>query len=215
MRMRRKKWARPELEVCRFYIKQPQEYKGKWRQAFANPQNPFHLELGCGKGGFISQAAAANLAVNFLALDLSSDMLGIAKRKLEAALTTVDNALLSWQNIEQIDSILSKDDNVERIYINFCNPWFKPSQYKKRLTHPRQLAKYREFLAENGEIRFKTDDDLLFEHSLRYFEESGFKVVFECRDLHSQRVDNDYPTEHEQMYSEQGIKIKYCIAVKE
>lgn len=215
MRMRRKKWARPELEVCRFYIKQPQEYKGKWRQAFANPQNPFHLELGCGKGGFISQAAAANLAVNFLALDLSSDMLGIAKRKLEAALTTVDNALLSWQNIEQIDSILSKDDNVERIYINFCNPWFKPSQYKKRLTHPRQLAKYREFLAENGEIRFKTDDDLLFEHSLRYFEESGFKVVFECRDLHSQRVDNDYPTEHELMYSEQGIKIKYCIAVKE
>lgn len=215
MRMRTKKWARPELAVCPFYIKNSRECRGKWKKAFKNPQNPIRLELGCGKGGFISQAAAANPNINFIAVDLSSDMLGITKRKLEAACeNNVENALITWQNIEQIDLMLSPEDEIERIYINFCNPWFKPSQYKKRLTHARQLLKYREFLADGGEIRFKTDDDELFEHSLRYFAESGFETVFMTRDLHSSGFEDDYKTEHEEMYSSQGIKIKFIIVKK-
>lgn len=215
MRMRTKKWARPELAVCPFYIKNSREYRGKWKKGFKNPQNPIRLELGCGKGGFISQAAAANPNINFIAVDLSSDMLGITKRKLEAACgNNVENALITWQNIEQIDLMLSPEDEIERIYINFCNPWFKPSQYKKRLTHTRQLLKYREFLADGGEIRFKTDDDELFEHSLRYFEESGFEMEFITRDLHSSGFEDDYKTEHEEMYSSQGVKIKFIIVKK-
>lgn len=217
MRMRTKKWARPELAVCPFYISDAREQKGKWKTLFKREQ-PIYLELGCGKGGFLSQIAVKNPKINFIAVDLSSDMLGISKRKVEASFEKegrqVDNVFLTWQNIERITDMLDTSDRVERIYINFCNPWFKPMQYKKRLTHTRQLMSYREFLADEGEIRFKTDDDELFAHTLKYFEESGFKLVFETEDLHASDFADDYKTEHEEMYSAQGIKIKFAIAKK-
>lgn len=217
MRMRTKKWAKPELAVCPFYIKDATLKKGKWQEEFLRRQ-PLYLELGCGKGGFISQISSQKEHINFLAVDLSSDMLGISKRKIEAAFEEkgrkIDNVLLTWQNIERIDNMLDKADLVERIYINFCNPWFKPMQYKKRLTHTRQLLKYREFLVDGGEIRFKTDDDELFCHSKKYFAEAGFSIVFETDDLHANPLEEDYKTEHEEMYSCQGIKIKAIIGKK-
>lgn len=222
MRMRTKKWAKPELAVCEFYIKTPQEYRGKIMSLFKKEQ-PIHLELGCGKGGFISQMASNNLNKNFIGLDLSSDMLGLSKRNVEKAFEQInhpiDNVVLTWQDIEKINLLISPEDTIERIYINFCNPWYKQRQYKKRLTHPRQLVQYREFLADNGEIRFKTDDDKLFEDSIKYFEEAGFELIFITKDLHnhdfSQNPEYEGPkTEHEIMYSNEGILIKYLIAVK-
>lgn len=219
MRMRTKKWAKGELAVCPFYIKNALEYRGKWNNAFAKNQ-PIYLELGCGKGGFLSQLAVCHPEKNFIGVDLSSDMLGITKRKLEAAYQAkelpIDNVCITWQDIERIDNMLSVEDEIERIYINFCNPWFKPSQYKKRLTHSRQLEKYKVFLKKGGEIRFKTDDDELFFHSIRYFEEEGFTILFKTYDLHSEgdaMLDEDFRTEHEEMYTEQGIKTKLLIAV--
>ena len=83
MRIRFKPWARPELEASKFYIDNPEEYKGKWKELFQN-NNPIHLELGCGKGGFISQIAVRNANINYVAIDLVDAMLGLAKRKIEA-----------------------------------------------------------------------------------------------------------------------------------
>ena len=111
--------------------------------------------------------------------------------------------------------ILEAKDNIERIYINFCNPWPKGKHRKKRLTHTRQLERYKTFLADNGEIYFKTDDEPLFNSSLTYFAESGFEILAKTYDLHKEPIwENNIETEHEKMFSEQGIKIKALIAKK-
>lgn len=219
MRIRYKKWARPELEASKFYIDNPEELKGKWKDAFANQENPIHLELGCGKGQFISNLASTNLNINYIAIDLVDAMLGLAKRNVEQIYQEKniepENILLTRFDIERILMILEEKDNIERIYINFCNPWPKGKHRKKRLTHTRQLEKYKQFLSENGEIYFKTDDDDLFNSSLGYFEESGFKIISKTYDLHNEPIfETNIETEHEKMFSEQGIKIKALIARK-
>ena len=217
MRIRYKKWARPELEASKFYTDSPEEWKGKWKNFFANPNNPFHIELGCGKGQFISQLASSNLDVNYLAIDLVDAMLGLAKRNIETEYKEknleINNVAITRFDIERILMILSKEDNVERIYINFCNPWPKGKHRKKRLTHTRQLEKYKEFLKPGGKIYFKTDDDDLFASTLIYLEETGFEVEKKTYNLHNEDIfDGNIETEHEKMFSEQGIKIKALIA---
>jgi len=217
MRIRFKPWARPELEASEFYRDNPEELKDKWIQEFKNKENPIHLELGCGKGNFISQLAVQNPSINYIAIDLVDAMLGLAKRKVEEVYNeqekVLDNIILTRFDIERIMLILGKQDNIKRIYINFCNPWPKGQHRKKRLTHTRQLEKYKTFLAEGGEIYFKTDDDGLFESSLGYFEECGFEILAKTYDLHSEPIwENNIETEHEKMFSEQGIKIKALIA---
>ena len=216
MRIRYKKWARPELEASSFYIDNPEEHKGKWKEVFKN-NNPIHLELGCGKGQFIANLAVENPNINYIAIDLVDAMLGLAKRNVEEKYKEKNlepkNIILTRFDIERIMLILDKTDEIERIYINFCNPWPKGKHRKKRLTHTRQLEKYKTFLKEHGEIYFKTDDDDLFDSSIKYFEETGFKIERLTRDLHSNNIfENNIVTEHEIMFSEQGIKIKALIA---
>ena len=217
MRIRFKPWARPELEASAFYRDKPEELKNKWINEFKNKENAIHLELGCGKGNFISQIAVQNPSTNYIAIDLVDAMLGLAKRKVEEVYQEQnkepDNVILTRFDIERIMLILGEQDKIKRIYINFCNPWPKGKHRKKRLTHTRQLEKYKTFLAEDGEIYFKTDDDELFEGSLGYFEESGFSISKKTYNLHAEPIwENNIETEHEKMFSEQGIKIKALIA---
>ena len=219
MRIRYKKWARPELEASKFYIDNPEEWKGKWKELFENSEQPIYLELGCGKGQFISTLAVQNQQNNYIAIDLVDAMLGLAKRNIEQSYQTIkkepNNILITRFDIERILLILEEKDNIQRIYINFCNPWPKGKHRKKRLTHTRQLEKYKKFLAQNGEIYFKTDDDGLFQSSLLYFEETGFEILAKTYDLHQEDIfENNIQTEHEKMFSEQGIKIKALIAKK-
>ena len=222
LRIRFKKWARPELEASEFYIDNPEDYKGKWNTLFANKNNPIHLELGCGKGHFISKLAVQNPSINYIAIDLVDAMLGLAKRNVENtyadAKKKVDNLLLTRFDIERILLILNKQDNIKRIYINFCNPWPRGKHRKKRLTHTRQLEKYKEFLAPNSLIYFKTDDLDLFNSSLEYFSETGFTIIKQTNNLHSENnFWGDIPnieTEHEKMFLEQGIPINALIAKK-
>ena len=218
MRIRFKPWARPELEASKFYIDNPQDYKDKWKTLYKN-KAPFHIELGCGKGSFIANLAVSNKNINYLAVDLVDAMLGLAKRNIEKVYEEngeeIDNVYLTRHDIERILLILGKKDKVERIYINFCNPWPRGKHHKKRLTHTRQLEKYREILTDNGEIYFKTDDDGLFNDSLIYFKESGFEIIKKTFDLENE-LDfwENIQTEHEKMFKEQGIKIKALIARK-
>lgn len=216
MRIRFKPWARPELEASKFYIDNPESCKGKWKKLYKS-NNPLHLELGCGKGGFISELAVNNLDVNYVAIDLVDAMLGIAKRKIEEKYRTMncplDNIYITRYDIERIDNIFSKEDEIKRIYINFCNPWPKGKHRKKRLTHTRQLEKYKKFLTNDGEIFFKTDDDGLFEDSIKYFEQSGFNIEKLTYNLEQEKdFWDNIETEHEKMFKEQGINIKALIA---
>lgn len=219
MRIRFKKWARPELEASAFYVDNPQDYKGKWKTAFKNNSNPIQMELGCGKGTFIAQLASKNLDINYIAIDMVDAMLGLAKRNIEKVYNEnekeIENIYLTRHDIERIPLILDKQDKVERIYINFCNPWPRGKHHKKRLTHTRQLEKYKEILVDNGEIYFKTDDDGLFNDSLIYFKESGFEIIKSTFDLQTENSFwENIQTEHEKMFMEQGIKIKALIARK-
>ena len=215
MRIRHKSWAKPELEACSFYVAEPQAQKGHWRELFSEPDKPLYVELGCGKGGFISQAAPAHPEVNFIAMDIKNEMLVLAKRKLEAAFeekgTVPDNNVrIAIQNIERLELAWDENDRAERIYINFCNPWPKKKHKKRRLTHTRQLVNYKKFL--KGELWFKTDDDELFEESFEYFEEAGFRIKFKTYDLAAETGIENFVTEHEKMFTEEGKKIKFLIA---
>ena len=212
MRIRFKPWARPELEASQFYIDTPEEYKGKWKELFEN-NNPIHLELGCGKGGFISKLASSHQNINYIAIDMVDAMLGLAKRNIENEYLKkeipINNIYITRYDIERILLILDDTDKIDRIYINFCNPWPRGKHRKKRLTHTRQLEKYRNFLSENGEIYFKTDDDGLFNDSLLYFEQAGFEILDKTFDLaNTPNFWENIETEHEKMFKEQGIKIK-------
>lgn len=217
MRIRYKPWARPELEASKFYIDNPENYKGKWKSMFKNKNNPLYIELGCGKGGFISQISVNNPDINYVAIDLVDAMLGLAKRKVEEEFKNadreIDNVYLTRYDIEKIADVFDKTDEVQRIYINFCNPWPRGKHHKKRLTHTRQLEKYKEFLKQGGKIYFKTDDETLFVESLNYFNETGFEIEKYTYDLEGEtKFWDNIETEHEKMFKEQGIKIKAVIA---
>ena len=231
MRIRFKPWARKELETSPFYINNPKDYKNKWKTAFEN-NNEIRLELGCGKGNFISQASIQNPNINYIAIDLVDVMLGIAKRNIEVAYkirkTTnkeeieneiekqknVKNVKLLRYDISNISEIFGKEDEIKRIYINFCNPWPKGKHHKKRLIFDRNLLEYKNFL--KGEIYFKTDDDKLFKASLEYFENAGYEVISKTYDLHKEenfwKDQINIETEHEKMFTAEGIKIKALIA---
>ncbi len=213
MRIRCKPWARPELDASDFFISDPRQYKNHWQDVFSN-HKPIWLELGCGKGGFASQAVVHWPDVNFIAVDIKNEMLVLAKRKIEQALK--ENAMTTEQvrimilNINYISEVFGQADPVERIFINFCNPWPKPKHKKRRLTHPRQLSQYQQFL--KGELWFKTDDDDLFNESLQYFQETGFEIQYSTRDLHHSDFSENLETEHERMFTEAGKQIKFLIA---
>ena len=237
MRIRFKPWAREELETSPFYIDNPQDYKNKWKNLFEK-EAPIYVELGCGKGNFIAKLSKNNEEknINFIAIDLVDAMLGLAKRNLELEYgirTTLEkeeieneiekqkaikNVKLTRYDISLVSNIFGKEDNIQRIYINFCNPWPRGKHHKKRLTHTRQLMQYKEFLSDNGEIFFKTDDDLLFADSLIYFEQSGFKIEKKTYDLKNEKDfwngEENIETEHEKMFQKEGIKIKALIAEK-
>lgn len=214
MRMRRKPWARPELEACHFFIQKPSEYKGRWKEFFKT-DNPIYLELGCGKGTFMAVHGSENPNVNYIAIDIKDEVLVLAKRNIEKAYEEkkheLNNVALMSQEIALIDDMLSNEDIVDRIYINFCNPWPKDRHKKRRLTHTRQLEKYKNFLRKEGEIWFKTDDDELFEESLEYFKECNLEIKYITYDLHNSGFEGNVVTEHEEMFTKQGIKTKFLI----
>lgn len=219
MRMRFKPYARAELLACPFYEAQPLQNRGGWQGRFARPQQPMQLELGCGKGGFLAQLASAHPENNYLGIDITDKVLVLAKRKIEAAYAeknlAPDNVFITSLDIERIANALSPEDKISRIYINFCNPWNRKASHKKhRLTHTRQLAAYRSFLQDGGEVYFKTDDGPLFEDSLAYFAEAGYEVRWQTRDLHAEEPAWNIRTEHEGMFTAEGIPTKALIAVK-
>lgn len=211
MRIRNKPWAKEELLASDFYVQKPEDYKGRWKAFFNNENEHIYLELGCGKGFFVKKAAKQNQNINYIAIDLIDAILGMANRNIieEFENKEVLNLALTRYDVEEINNILDKSDNIERIYINFCNPWPKPRHKKRRLTHTRQLEKYKQFLAPKGEIYFKTDDDELFRESLEYFKEAGFEVVKTTENLNEEpEFWENIETEHEIKFKNEGIKIK-------
>ncbi len=217
MRMRFKPYARAELMACPFYIPDPQVHFGHWHDLYARPGQPWHVELGCGKGGFLAALAPRHPERNFLGIDITDKVLVLAKRKVESAYALLhlplDNVLLTSMDIERMDGCLAPTDTIDGIYINFCNPWSRNAHSNKhRLTYPRQLLQYRKRMTAGAKIYFKTDDTDLFNDSLGYFAACGFRILWQTLDLHAGEPAWNLRTEHEEMFREQGIAIKAMIA---
>lgn len=213
MRIRRKKWAIPELMDCPYYIPEPETMRGKWAAFFPKKQ-PIHLDLGCGKCTFLAALAHRERDVSFIGVDISHDILGVARRNITETFgeEPVENAALLSYNIEKLDTLFSEDEKAERIYVNFCNPWPKARDHKKRLTHTRQLQMYKKLLAEDGELWFKTDSDDLFLATKRYLNEAEYEIVKITEDLHAEGEAGNIESEHEVRFSAEGIPIKALIA---
>jgi tRNA (guanine-N7-)-methyltransferase len=214
MRVRKKEWARPELEASSFVIITPEEHKGKWNEEFKNA-NPIYLELGCGTGKFICENAAKNPDINYIGIDIKDEILVYAKRTIEETLYTLDdypeNIRLIPMQIAFIDNVFNKDE-ISKIYINFPNPWPKAKQNKRRLTHSSLLEKYKGFLKLSSEIWFKTDDKTLFEDSQEYFKASDFTIKYLTYDLHKSGFSSNIITEYEEKIASMGMPIMFLIA---
>ncbi len=209
MRIRKKAWARPELAACPYYIPEPAALKGRWMERFGE-KRPIHLDLGCGKCVFLAEAAKRRRDVNFVGIDLSYDILGVGRRNIQSAFgeETPGNVLLCYYNIERLSDLFAPGEGIERLYINFCNPWPAAHCHKRRLTHTRQLAVYKPLLSAAGEIWFKTDNDDLYLATKRYLSEAGFEIFFDTTDLTADSDPENILTEHELRFTAQGIPTK-------
>jgi tRNA (guanine-N7-)-methyltransferase len=208
MRLRKKWWARPELEQSPVVVIDPKENKGRWNEVFGNG-NDIYLELGCGRGGFIAARAAQEKDKNFIAIDLKDEVLIYALEKVNNEKLT--NVRLIPMNISWVADIFDKDE-ISRIFINFCNPWPKLRHNKRRLTHGRFLTLYKEFIKPESEIWFKTDDKGLFVDSIDYFKDNGFEVIYLTYDLHNSGFDRNVLTEYEAKFTSLGMNTMFLIA---
>ncbi len=217
MRIRKKKWAPSELSSALFFEDTPKERKNHWKDNFKRPQNPFYVELGCGKCLSTSLLAANREDINILAIDLKSDILAVGKRNVDEAFQKAgrypDNIYLTACNIENLSDILGENDKIDCLLINFCNPWPKSGDHKHRLTHTRMLKSYKQFLKPDSLVLFKTDDDDLFiSTKKRYFPNAGYEIIDEIFDLPEDHEQSRYVSEHEKKFREQGLPIHYIAA---
>lgn len=202
MRIRKKKNCGARMEACSdVWIKNPEEAKNRWRDIFGN-DNPIHLEIGCGKGKFISESAKANPNINYVAMDLFEDVVVMAMEKSVG----IPNVKLFVGNAAELAKYFEYGE-ISRIYLNFSDPWKKKKQAKRRLTHKRFLDVYKSVLKNGDLICFKTDNRGLFEFSLNSFAEENYKLSNITFDLHNSDFEGNIMTEYETKFSEQGMPI--------
>ena len=209
MRMRRKKHREERMESCSgLMIKDIMKYKEDIRAVYGQDK-PLHIEIGCGKGGFISETARQNPDVNYIAFEKNLDVLVLAMEKVQQM------GLGNVRFVPGDAGILGDMDTktkIQRIYINFCDPWPKAGPQKRRLTHENFLTIYKRLIEDGGEIHFKTDNRGLFEFSLNSFADFGLKLKNITLDLHNSGFEGNVMTEYEKLFSEKGQPIYRCEA---
>ena len=174
-----------------------------------DPNHELHVELGTGKGDFIANIAERHPNINFIGLEVEKTCILAAARKIrEKKLSNVRLIVFDINNIAEIFS----PHEIDRIYINFCDPWPKKRHAKRRLTHTRFLEMYREILKPDGEIFFKTDNRGLFDYSLEQFSAENMILRDVTNNLHENEPPENIRTEYETKFSEQGVSINFCIA---
>ena len=214
MRLRRKPWVDEAIRSFDAFVfsrdREPgEENKGKWQEIFGR-EAPLHVELGTGKGDFISQLAERLPAVDFIGIEMEQDVLYSAAKKV--AEKELGNVRLLVFDINHIENIFAPGE-IDRLYINFCDPWPKKRHAKRRLTYGTFLEKYRNLLKKGGELQFKTDNRPLFDFSLEQFREAGLEIRDISFDLHAEGRADNIMTEYERKFSGFGEKIHRCEVV--
>ncbi|CAM3397271.1 MULTISPECIES: tRNA (guanosine(46)-N7)-methyltransferase TrmB [Saccharibacillus] len=218
MRLRGRKGIRENLEAQpELVVLEPEQYKGRWAELFGNDR-PIYVELGMGKGRFISGTSVRNPEANFIGIDMYDELVRRASEKARAAWSelgheTPPSLMLARANVEKLEDIFAPGE-LERIYLNFSDPWPKKKHARRRLTHPRFLEMYKRVLNTDGQIHFKTDSETLFEFSLNSFADSGLQMTNISLNLHRDGINEEHVmTEYEHKFMGKGMNIHRCEVV--
>ncbi|WP_217589828.1 tRNA (guanosine(46)-N7)-methyltransferase TrmB [Lentibacillus saliphilus] len=210
MRQRHKPWADDYLnEHDHIVLPNPQQYKGKWSAFFGNDR-PIHVEIGTGKGQFVSGMAKQHPDINFIGIELSKSVIVNAVEKVLAS--GQKNVVLLNENAENLTELFSASE-ISTIYLNFSDPWPKNRHEKRRLTYYTFLERYESCLNQTGELVLKTDNRSLFEYSVVSFSQFGMTLQEVNVDLHAIEDEFNIMTEYEEKFSAKGQPIYRCRAV--
>ena len=203
MRLKKVKNAIERIHVSEYYVNSPESYQGKWKQVFSN-EKPIYLEIGMGKGNFIIEMAQKHPEANFIGVEMYDSVLVKAVEKLES-MDKIPNLKLLLYDANHIDSVFEKEIN--RIYLNFSDPWPKKRHAKRRLTSESFLKKYDSIFAKQKEIFLKTDNVDFFEYSLESLKAYGYEIKTVSRDWHHESTEENVMTEYETKFVSQGVPI--------
>ena len=209
MRLRNIKGADEVIEANEFVIKKPEDYKGTWNTLFQN-NHPIQIEIGMGKGKFIMELARKNPHINYIGVErYSSVLLRALQKHQETELTNLYFLCIDAGTVEEIFA----PGEIDKIYLNFSDPWPKDRHAKRRLTSRQFLTRYDKILREDGKLEFKTDNRKLFEFSLEETKEAGWKIEQYTFDLHHDANKNseNIMTEYEEKFSSMGNPIHKMI----
>lgn len=209
MRMRKKPNLQPRMEKCAaVQIAEPAALRGKWRESF--PGKSLWLEIGCGKGRFTVGTAKENPGAELIALEKVEDAMVIAMER--ACAEEIGNVRFISMDALKLREVFAPGE-VERIFVNFCDPWPKSRDAKLRLTAPAFLRRYADVLRTGGEIHFKTDNTALFDWSAEQFTAEGWQLSEVTHDLHAAGTVG-VMTDYEAKFCAEGMKINRLVAAK-
>ena len=210
MRLRNIPRADGVIDAHRAVIKKPEEQRGQWAQVFGN-EKPIQIEIGMGKGQFILNMAKAHPEINFIGIERYSSVLLRALEKYDTEeFENLENIRFICMDAREIEAVFAPAE-VDKIFLNFSDPWPKSRHESRRLTYKSFLAGYQAILPDGGELEFKTDNRGLFEYSLYSFNQFGMNFLPDgiSLDLHAdadKMIDN-VETEYEEKFSERGFPI--------
>lgn len=210
MRLRNIKGSREAIEINEYVINNPEDMKGKWKLFFGN-SNPIHIEVGMGKGKFITALSMLNPDINYIGIEKYSSVLYRALEKMDGLKLT--NLYFIRMDAEDICDVFERNE-ISKIYLNFSDPWPKDRHAKRRLTSKNFFERYDKILIPEGKVEFKTDNNDLFEFSLEQIPEAGWNLAAVTRDLHNDDAMNigNVMTEYEEKFSSAGNPINKLIA---
>lgn len=204
MRLRNKKNANSIVNHSNYIIKNFKEHRGAWKQVFGN-DHEIHIEIGMGKGNFIIKMALNNPSINYIGIEMYDSVMVTAVNNLEAREEKINNLRLIRMDATEIEDVFDKE--VDRIYLNFSDPWPKARHSKRRLTSEEFLKRYDNIFRKDNVIFQKTDNDALFEFSVESFLNHGYTLKNVTRDLYSNMIEGNVATEYETKFAGNGIKI--------
>ncbi len=202
MRLRNVKGAKEKIENSKYIVLDYSKYYGKFKELFKN-NNPIHIEIGMGKGKFIRQLALKNPHINYLGIEKFDSVIVRALEKLEQ--DDIPNLYLIRMDATEIDKVF--DHEIDKIYLNFSDPWPKERHANRRLTSSLFLKRYDAIFKKDKEICFKTDNRHLFEYSIKSFTEYSYKIKDICLDLYDEDLTDNISTEYEDKFHDKGMKI--------
>ncbi len=208
MRLRNVKGAKEKILSSRYNIDNPFDNINNWNKVFNN-SNPIYIEIGMGKGKFIIENAINNPDINYIGIEKFDSVIVRAIEKVEQL--DIPNLKFIRMDATRIDEVFNKE--IDKIYLNFSDPWPKDRHAKRRLTSPIFLEKYDKVFRNDNIIEMKTDNINLFNYSVDSLKEYGYNIEYLTNDLHKENVDN-VMTEYEERFSKLNIKINKLIARK-